>query len=422
MEQEKNNIFYRPSIRPEQSYESVSAFPVIVPAKEEVAKESTADVFVQITNDFVDLYNSFKKIPEELQFILYSSNYPILEYLINYTIERIEAEKIEAAKTTEEETEEDIAQEYGITVSEYSDSEGAEAEMGTDDNEDVIGQSNFKTAIVQITSEHESDLALLKKNYLSSMYQVVSRYFIDITECANAISSLDETYLLQNIDGNAVFVKDSKQQYIKDEIIRSQIERASKLSLFSKTHSQENTLVYLRGLVAADALRKRYCNNTAPDTSATNGIAEREALAVSRNKQEQKYENALLNYYKYLNSLSIITSDILDMTVNEARLKAFLVKDGVDIFKTVDKQATDSEGNTSSQLSSVSSSSSSSSSGNSNILSNINIDTKSFSDAAGKVINKVVDTNSVNKSINKVGDFISNTVDKTLNSGSFERV
>ena len=90
MDQEKKNIFYRPNIAPEQSYESVSAFPVIVPVQEEEIEKSAADDFIQITNEFAGLYNSFKKIPKELQFILYDSNYPILEYLVNYTTERIE--------------------------------------------------------------------------------------------------------------------------------------------------------------------------------------------------------------------------------------------------------------------------------------------------------------------------------------------
>lgn len=397
MDQEKKNIFYRPNIAPEQSYESVSAFPVIVPAQEEEAKKSAVDDFIQITNDFAGLYNSFKKIPKELQFILYDSNYPMLEYLVNYTTERIEAKLKEDASEDEDTIHKEDSQDVEISLSEVSNPEDIEPEIENEDNEDVIKQSNFKTALEQITSEHERDLALLKKDYLSSMYQVITRYFIDITECANAISSLDETYLLQPIDGNVVNMKDAKHQYIKDEIIRSQIERMSKISLFSKTHSYENTLIYLRGFIAADALRKRYCSNTIPETSATNGLAEREALAISRNRQEQKYEKALLNYYKYLNSLTHMTGDILEMAVNEARLKTFLVKDGVDIFKTEDSQATDSTGNTNAELTAESKNDSFSLSGGADWTGNINIDTDSFTNAANEYINKAIGSSSSEK-------------------------
>ena len=391
MDQEKKNIFYRPNIAPEQSYESVSAFPVIVPVQEEEIEKSAADDFIQITNEFAGLYNSFKKIPKELQFILYDSNYPILEYLVNYTTERIETKIKEDASKDEDVTYEEDSQNIEVSLSEASNPEDMEPEIEGEDNEDVIKQSNFKTALEQITNEHERDLTLLKKDYLSSMYQVITRYFIDITECANAISSLDETYLLQPIDGNVVNMNDAKHQYIKDEIIRSQIERMSKINLFSKTHSQENTLVYLRGFIVADALRKRYCSNTIPETSATNGLAEKEALAISRNKQEQKYEKALLNYYKYLNSLAHTTGDILNMTVNEARLKAFLVKDGIDIFKTKDNQATDSTGNTNTKLTAKSKKDSFSLFDGVNLAENININTDSFTNVANEYINKSID-------------------------------
>lgn len=349
MEQEKLNIFYRPNIAPDQSYESVSAFSEIVSSEIAEEQKTVTEDFVKITKSFIELFNSFKQIPDELGFMLSEINYPILEYLVSYTTERIESEE-ESSDEDESGASEDSGSEYEVITSESPDDINIE-----DDEEDEIfivevAQDNFKTSVSQAKDAYENDLSLLKKEYISQMNQVITKYFIDITKCTNSLGMLDDSYLLQDIDADAVVLKDEKQRYIKDSIIKSQIEKENKMLLFSKTHTQENTLIYLRGLIAADALRRRYCESEPYEIDSSAGYAEQSSLRSERDKQDFKYSQAIKEYYKYLKSMSIIASDILSATVKEAELKTSLIQSGVDIYKKVDNQATDSSGNTNTKL------------------------------------------------------------------------
>lgn len=348
MEQEKLNIFYRPNIAPDQSYESVSAFSEIISSEIAEEQKTATEDFVEITKSFIELFSSFKRIPDELGFMLSEINYPILEYLISYTTERIESE--ESSSEDENGVSEDSDSEYEVITSESPDDIDTE-----DDEEDEtfiieVAQDNFETSVSQAKNAYENDLSLLKKEYISQINQVMAKYFIDITKCTNSLGMLDDSYLLQSIDADAVVLKDEKQRYIKDSIIKSQIEKENKMLLFSKTHTQENTLVYLRGLIAADALRRRYCESEPYEIGSSVGHAEQSSLRSERDKQDFKYSQAIKEYYKYLKSMSIIASDILSATVKEAELKTSLIKSGVDIYKKVDNQATDSSGNTSTKL------------------------------------------------------------------------
>lgn len=361
MEQENLNIFYRPNIVPEKSYESISVFSGETYEEPEAVEQTVADRFVKITQDFIGLFSSFKGLPEELGFMLSEINYPILEYLISYVAERI-AEEEESSSESASSSSSSSESEYEVVVSESSDEDESEDDEEEDETLIItIAQDNYKNAATQAKEAYANDLALLKEEYISKMNQAISSYFIGMAQCTNAIGTLNDSYLLQDIDPSTVTLKSDKQQYIKDAISKSQIEKENKTLLFSKTHTQENTLVYLRGLIAADALRQRYCKSEVYEVDSSSGYTETDALISERNKQDHKYNQALKEYYKYLNSMSTLTGDILNTTTKEAKLKTSLIQSGVNIYKKADNQATDSSGNTSSALSTTTTSSVSSS-------------------------------------------------------------
>lgn len=350
MEEIKENLFYRPNIAPEHSYESTSVFPVIKEEEKTEFPKTITDTFVEITKDFVELISTFKKVPESLSFQLFEINYPMLDYVMSYAIDKISSGQTGSESTSSSSELSSTDAEYEVTADEVFDEDST-----TDDEDDEdfifeISQEKFKKAVVQAEEEYEKDLVALKQEYLSKMRQTISKYFSYMAKAANSISSLDETYLLHELDGNAVQIKTETHRYLKDEIIRSQIERTNKTSLFSKTHNQENTLIVMRGLIIANLLRKRYCDCNVSDQENADILTERKTLVEARNNQSKKYDKALSNYYKYLNSMSIITNDILSMVAREAELKACLLLDGIDIYKKTDNQATSDDGSTNTQL------------------------------------------------------------------------
>lgn len=352
MEQEKLNIFYRPNIAPDQSYESVSAFSEKISSEIVEEQKTTLDDLIELTKDFIELFSSFKKLPEELGFMLSEINYPILEYLVSYTTERIESEE-NSSDDSEEDSSSESSSEYEVVVNESDDEVDIDGEEEEDSLIFTISQEDFKTSVTQAKEAYEDDFSLLQAEYVAQMNRVISKYFIEMVQCTNSIGTLDDSYLLQEVDADAVTLKSEKQQYLKDALTKSQLEKTNKMMLFSKTHTQENTLVYLRGIIAANALRKRYCESEVyqnDSSSSSIGTIESSTLVEERNKQDFKYNQALKEYYKYLKSMGIITSDILNTVTNEAKIKTSLIQSGVDIYKKSDNQATDSSGNTSTKL------------------------------------------------------------------------
>lgn len=407
MEQEKLNIFYRPNIAPDQSYESVSAFSEII--SEEIVEEPKAalDDLIELTKDFIELFSSFKKLPEELGFMLSEINYPILEYLISYTTERIESEENNA-----DELEEGSLNESGSEYEVSADESDNEVVVDSDEEDSLIftiSQKDFKTSVTQAKEAYEDDFTLLQAEYVAQMNQIISKYFIEMVQCTNSIGTLKDSYLLQEIDADAVTLKNEKQRYLKDALVKSQLEKANKMMLFSKTHTQENTLVYLRGIIAANALRKRYCESEVyqnDSSSSSLGTIESNTLIKERNRQDFKYNQSLKEHYKYLKSMSIITGDILNTVTNEAKLKTSLIQSGVDVFKKSDNQATDSSGKTSSSLSTSTSNTSSTTTKSSTNTSNTTSNATTTSSTTSNTKTETVKTEE-KKSIKSLKDVVS---------------
>ena len=99
-----------------------------------------------------------------------------------------------------------------------------------------------------------------------------------------------------------------------------------------KTHNVDNTLMHMRAWQASATARQRYYSEKYADSGVFLDSANNELLRKSRAAYDTAYSQSLYDLYKYLNSSVIGISDILSLTLDEAKAKGKLLKEGVNIF------------------------------------------------------------------------------------------
>jgi hypothetical protein len=181
-------------------------------------------------------------------------------------------------------------------------------------------------------SGYTKDSTDLKTYYTGKIQQMTHRYFQLMTTLAKDCNQTDYSTLLKDFDGESVTGIKDDSLHLRDAIVRSQVMREQKESLFQKTHTTDNTLILTRSWLSAEKTRERYLNESYKTADTLSSFYSNDLLLKNRNNADKNYTMALHNNYKYLNSSVIVSSEILDMQVEEAEAKSQLVKEGVNIF------------------------------------------------------------------------------------------
>lgn len=124
-------------------------------------------------------------------------------------------------------------------------------------------------------------------------------------------------------------------QHIGDEVVRTQIQRKERSKFFRKVYNIDQTIYHLRANKVSHELRRRYYDEEfgrSKDYLETNA---NDLLKMARLQYDNKYQQNMYNFYKYLNSSVILVDEILKTFIKEAKGKAILNRAGVDIFKGV---------------------------------------------------------------------------------------
>lgn len=190
-----------------------------------------------------------------------------------------------------------------------------------------------KTLVQTAHEGYQKDQLDLQKYFLNKMRIALQKYFQHILALTAELGLSELDTLLRDYDGKAVTGVPNNDKHLHDTIIRSQVQRNQKSRLFKKMANTDQTLMHLRNWNVSEKLRERYYGE-AYGSSAT--FIESEANAILRNNRSE-YDNgyrlSLYNTYRYLDSAATITEDILSHVLLEAKSKAKLIQDGVDIFK-----------------------------------------------------------------------------------------
>lgn len=179
---------------------------------------------------------------------------------------------------------------------------------------------------------YNTDRINLHEYYIQRLQTVLQHYFQQMIMIMQDAGVSDLSALTQDFDGERVKIPKKDLEHLRDSIIRAQIQRDQKARLMKKTHNVDNTLMHMRAWQASATARQRYYSEKYADSGVFLDSANNELLRKSRAAYDTAYSQALYDLYKYLNSSVIGISDILNLTLDEAKAKGKLLKEGVNIF------------------------------------------------------------------------------------------
>lgn len=179
---------------------------------------------------------------------------------------------------------------------------------------------------------YNTDRINLHEYYIQRLQTVLQHYFQQMIMIMQDAGVSDLSALTQDFDGERVKIPKKDLEHLRDSIIRAQIQRDQKARLMKKTHNVDNTLMHMRAWQASATARQRYYSEKYADSGVFLDSANNELLRKSRAAYDTAYSQALYDLYKYLNSSVIGISDILGLTLDEAKAKGKLLKEGVNIF------------------------------------------------------------------------------------------
>ena len=328
MVDENKKILYRPSFGPDNHYDSDARF-----LRQEL-ENPNADVYDEEQREPSDIIEDFKQIkellPDDVNFLGHA--------IIDKLIARLN-NKFPKGKTPKpEEPKVEIPKEIPTV-----DTNHIPVIEGHKDIPSLFSEPETinlriempKTLVQLIQDDYNKDIIQLQEDYLERLQMIMRQYYQQMLMLVadSGVESVKE--LIQEFDGNAVVIPPGNSlEHCRDHIVRSQIVRKQKTSLFKKTHTVDETIMHLRAWHAAEAQRERYYGEGYKDSSEYTQSHSNALLREARADYDKRYKNALYNTYKYLNSSAIVLNDILDDSVKEAQAKAMLIKNGVDIYAT----------------------------------------------------------------------------------------
>lgn len=190
-------------------------------------------------------------------------------------------------------------------------------------------------SLVEIAQDsYKKDQIDLQKFYIQKMRMALQRYFHHLLGLSAELSIANPDMLTKKYDGDYVTGISSNCRHLHDTIIRSQIQRLQKARIFRKMANADQTVTHMRSWNAAEKERERYYEEAYGNSETFVDSESNALLRQARSDYDAAYKLALYNMYKYLDASVKLTEDILDHNLTEAKAKAKLIKEGVDIFKT----------------------------------------------------------------------------------------
>lgn len=331
---DKYNILEKPILLPDRSYETdgyLDKQPIII--SEDIEQDND---LLETLEQIDTTYNMCNILPDEIKVVLQDILQVLSEETQAQIIERIENTFYSPNIYIPDQTEPDVPY---IDIDVY-----VEPDINlTDDifssEPSVVVETEAVKSMIDLSQEaFKKDNTDLKAHYVGKIQEMTHRYFQIMSSLAVDCNVPDFTYLNKYFDSESVVV-DNNSLHLKDHITKSQIIRDQKQRIFNKSYTTDKTLILTRSWLAAEKQRERYLAETYKTPNSLSSTMSNDLLLMNRDESDERYNTALYNNYKYLNSSVIISSDILDMQINEAQAKSQLIKEGVDIYaSSIDRE------------------------------------------------------------------------------------
>ena len=329
MVDDKEKLLYKPKLEPTRRYDSNAAF-----TKDDYPRQdppAVPDKAKEIIDDFEELKNIISIAPKDVHSVT---------QLINKLIQRAKVAFPNGYRDTDQKEREIIHSEKNPHLSPIN-NDIQERKFNFAGLPNLFpSPTNIAIDIIKPRSivdiaidKYRKDTIDLQKYYLTRLQSALQTYFHQILMVMAESNVPDVDSLSMKFDGKAVKIPPGQNlEHLRDHIMRSQIIREQKSRLFKKTHNVDQTIMHMRTWHAAEKERERYYTEKYGNSSTYLENESNSILQESRSAYDSRYSQSLYDMYKYLNSSVIVVSDILDMSLKEAKAKGALLQAGVDIF------------------------------------------------------------------------------------------
>lgn len=328
---DKNSIFYRPNIEPDLHYDTAGelahyATPVTeTPETPDIHRDRVTN-----TTEYAEgLLGMTEVLPEDTGEVLMEILTPVVETL----------KKITDPEDVHYDPHEPESEEPTPSVPDFKQDLTPEeakmiAELAEDKVDIELEVQNQQPLYKLVASVYKVDLYDIREYFVNKLGLVMQAFMQEMIILKNECSLPAIDDLLKDYDGDQVAAAGANTKHLHDTIVRSQIVRRQKARLFKKTHGTDETLLWMRQCQAAADQRTRYYKENYLEEDEFLNLQSNTLLLEARMQYDENYQRAISGLYKYLNSAVIIVDDMLKMQLNEARAKAKLYSDGINIFAT----------------------------------------------------------------------------------------
>lgn len=190
---------------------------------------------------------------------------------------------------------------------------------------------------VMIRDSYLVDLVEIYRGFVLKLRLVVEEYVRDLLYIANlgGFDSYDDLFYEYGVPSLNL---PENVRHMGDYIIKSQITRNQKARMLRKIYNIDQTVYHLRANKSAVELRQRYYGQSYRKVKGYLESESNNLLRLTRDEYDKKYYGAVKNFYKYLNGSAVLVNDMLKAFITEAKGKAALSLEGVDIHKFMQEE------------------------------------------------------------------------------------
>lgn len=304
------DLFYRPDLKPKKDYMSEADFPEEPELISEEPEEEERDLGEEI-DDIIEVADI---LPDRIRNILM----PVLERIRD----EVDGLSMPEEKTAPEEEPEEVPE-----------SELPDEPSFFPERPPITIRVQMPDPIpVVIRDVYNIDLIHIYRDFVIKLKKALADFIRELLYVARIGEFANYKDLLKDYKAEASDVaKDFR--HVSDEIVRTQVKRDQKTRFLRKVFNIDQTIYHLRAVKSSYELRKRYYEEEYQKPKDYLDTHANDFLRLSRTQYDAKYKKNMYNLYKYLNSAVILVNETLQLHLIEAKGKAILKRQGVDIFK-----------------------------------------------------------------------------------------
>ena len=176
--------------------------------------------------------------------------------------------------------------------------------------------------------EFDKNVLDLYEYYTNRLKKVLGDYYTQILELAGTqLSSNAMDFMLNPITFEQANVIETLR-HVMDSALRGEVMGDLKIEFSLSMFSLESSLYHMKNMKVVFELRLRYAEaKKAKNENKTDSLMNR-ILDALRTTYDAKYDNAYINWYKYLNSSLEVLADIMRTVLTCLRSKATIIKKG----------------------------------------------------------------------------------------------